>query len=380
MELGVQSRRPARFKYIQTRIEPQVIEAAKPEAPAFFYIGKNYNNIKWLLGQFESGFCSGDLIAATAMLSKLVVKKERIPDMIVIDMACNENDISTFRKNIKVLNVYSPIVLGAKQVTTEQMNLIRKKRLVDDIVRLGEGEASLADKTDFLKRIKLFDQKQSGRKPMVEDSVQHELGMNNFFKRIFDIVVASFAVVVLTPVLLLIALCIKLESRGPVFYNAYRAGRGFKIFKFFKFRTMYVGADTRMNELANMNQYSPGGQVFFKANNDPRVTRLGAFLRNTSLDELPQLLNVLLGDMSIVGNRPLPLYEASALTTNELAERFLAPAGMTGLWQIKKNRQIQLSEMERINLDIDYANKYNFMYDLWIVANTPPALIQKGNA
>jgi len=190
MELGVQSRRPGRFKYIQTRIEPQVIEAAKPEAPAFFYIGKNYNNIKWLLGQFESGFCSGDLIAATAMLSKLVVKKERIPDMIVIDMACNENDISTFRKNIKVLNVYSPIVLGAKQVTTEQMNLIRKKRLVDDIVRLGEGEASLADKTDFLRRIKLFDQKQSGRKPMIEDSVQQELGMNNFFKRIFDIVVA----------------------------------------------------------------------------------------------------------------------------------------------------------------------------------------------
>src|SRR4030095_6430945 len=117
-------------------------------------------------------------------------------------------------------------------------------------------------------------------------------------------------------------LCIKLESNGPVFYNSYRAGRGFKIFKFFKFRTMYVGADSRVDELANMNLYSVGGQVFFKANNDPRVTRVGAMLRNTSLDELPQLLNVLMGDMSIVGNRPLPLYEASALTTHEVAARF----------------------------------------------------------
>jgi len=140
-----------------------------------------------------------------------------------------------------------------------------------------------------------------------------------------------------------------------------------------------VGSDAKVDELANINQYSMCGQVFFKANNDPRVTKVGALLRNTSLDEIPQLLNVLMGDMSIVGNRPLPLYEASALTTNELAERFLAPAGITGLWQIKKRGCQGMSTIERINLDIDYANKYNFMYDLWIVANTPPALIQKAN-
>jgi lipopolysaccharide/colanic/teichoic acid biosynthesis glycosyltransferase len=119
--------------------------------------------------------------------------------------------------------------------------------------------------------------------------------------------------------------------------------------------------------------------VFFKVSNDPRITRVGAFLRNTSLDELPQLINVLLADMSLVGNRPLPLYEAQTLTTDEWAARFMAPAGITGLWQIKKRGQDDMSVEERINLDIDYAKRNNFMYDLWIMANTPTALMQKSN-
>ena len=121
-------------------------------------------------------------------------------------------------------------------------------------------------------------------------------------------------------------------------------------------------------------------QKNMKLQNDPRVTRVGKFLRKTSLDELPQLINVLLGDMSLVGNRPLPLYEAATLTTDEWAKRFLAPAGITGLWQIKKRGNKDMSVEERINLDIYYANKYNFAYDLWIMANTPTALIQKTNA
>jgi len=106
---------------------------------------------------------------------------------------------------------------------------------------------------------------------------------------------------------------------------------------------------------------------------------VGAFLRNSSLDELPQLFNVLLGDMSLVGNRPLPLYEAETLTTDVWAERFMAPAGITGLWQIKKRGQDDMSVEERIGLDIAYANRNNFMYDLWIMANTPTALIQKSS-
>lgn len=142
-----------------------------------------------------------------------------------------------------------------------------------------------------------------------------------------------------------------------------------------------MGADSKVNDLYHLNQYSTvcdkKSPLFFKVTNDPRVTRVGRFLRNTSLDELPQFFNVLKGDMSIVGNRPLPLYEAETLTTDEWAKRFLAPAGITGLWQIRKKTNKNMSIEERIHLDINYADKHNFAYDLWILANTPTALLQK---
>jgi lipopolysaccharide/colanic/teichoic acid biosynthesis glycosyltransferase len=200
-------------------------------------------------------------------------------------------------------------------------------------------------------------------------------------KRFFDIVVSLAAIIVCSPIFILIALIIKLESKGPVIYKSRRAGKGFKIFNFYKFRTMEVGADQKIESLLHLNQYddSKGGARFLKLCDDPRVTRFGKILRNSSLDELPQLFNVLKGDMSLVGNRPLPLYEASTLTTNEFVERFMAPAGITGLWQIKKRGKANMSVEERINLDISYARKGNIFYDFWIIAQTPTALIQKKN-
>ena len=112
------------------------------------------------------------------------------------------------------------------------------------------------------------------------------------------------ALFLLSPLFLLIALAIRIESKGPIFYISKRAGRGYKIFDFFKFRTMFTGADLRIQEFSHLNQYAVSAKVkgpsFFKFNNDPRITKVGTFLRNTSLDELPQLMNVLLGDMSLV--------------------------------------------------------------------------------
>ncbi|RMD71075.1 MAG: sugar transferase, partial [Bacteroidetes bacterium] len=135
----------------------------------------------------------------------------------------------------------------------------------------------------------------------------------------------------------------------------------------------------RLAELAHLNQYEDdvAGPTFLKLHRDPRVTRVGRLLRKTSLDELPQLFNVLKGDMSIVGNRPLPLYEAQMLTTDEWAERFLAPAGLTGLWQVRKKFEKHMSSQERIRLDARYARECSFLADLKIMLQTLPAVIQE---
>jgi lipopolysaccharide/colanic/teichoic acid biosynthesis glycosyltransferase len=144
---------------------------------------------------------------------------------------------------------------------------------------------------------------------------------------------------------------------------------------------MVVNADKEIGQLAHLNQYGDNNcqPIFYKIQNDPRVTPFGKFLRNSSLDEIPQLFNVLKGDMSLVGNRPLPLYEACALTTNECVERFNATAGITGLWQVKKRGKAEMSADERIQLDITYARNENLVYDLWIMLSTPAALLQKSS-
>jgi len=233
---------------------------------------------------------------------------------------------------------------------------------------------------EFIKKLKNY-KNQRGNKPYVTQQVLEEIPKIKLWtlKRTFDIVVSSTLLLLLSPVMLLIALLIKLESRGPIFYISKRAGAGYRIFNFYKFRSMRVGADAELKKLAHLNQYSendPNG-VFFKIKNDPRVTRIGNFIRNTSLDELPQLINVLIGDMSLVGNRPLPLYEAEKLTKDQIAWRFLAPAGITGLWQVTKRGKDNMSPEERIALDMEYAMKNSFWLDIKILFSTIPALLQK---
>ena len=240
-------------------------------------------------------------------------------------------------------------------------------------------------------------------------------------KRLFDVISSFCALILLLPLFLLIALAIRIESKGPVFYYSWRIGTGFQAFKFYKFRSMYTGADSRLKELKHLNQYGTAtdpntagdesrsktsenasgllytdgmalteaefrqlkkekeGATFIKIKDDPRVTRVGKFIRNTSLDELPQLWNVFIGDMSIVGNRPLPLYEAEKITTDRFARRFLAPAGITGLWQVTKRGKGEMSEEERMQLDNDYARDYSFRRDIKLILKTIPALLQKEN-
>ena len=222
-------------------------------------------------------------------------------------------------------------------------------------------------------------------KPEIKNCIEKGDQENNFTvkistsKRIFDIAVASFVLLLISPILLLVAILIKLESKGPVFYFSKRVGTGYEVFNFYKFRSMFVGADAKLAQLAASNQYvsTDGSALFVKIKDDPRITTIGKIIRKTSIDEFPQLINVLRGEMSIVGNRPLPLYEAEKLTQDEWSARFLAPGGLTGLWQVTKRGKSDMSVEERINLDIEYARNWSLWYDLKILFKTIPAMIQK---
>ncbi len=351
----------------------------------FFYIGRKTSSIDCLIRSYETGYAAENTENAKFILNRLVSQENSVPAVFIIDSAINNKEISDIFQYVSTLTDISavPFIIDAANASVAEIESIRKLEFVDEILFLNDYKSEhLFGKINFLKKIKQRSQLLRD-KNTIETSANDQPDSRNILKRGFDIILSSILLLIASPIFLLIALAIKIESRGPVFYISKRAGRGYKIFNFFKFRTMYTGADLMRKDFLHMNQYnadSTGESVFFKINNDPRITKVGLFLRKTSLDELPQFVNVLIGDMSLVGNRPLPLYEAAALTTDVWAKRFMAPAGITGLWQIKKRGQDEMSTEERLTLDIDYAERYNFMYDLWIMANTPSALIQKTNA
>jgi lipopolysaccharide/colanic/teichoic acid biosynthesis glycosyltransferase len=349
--------------------------------PSFFYIGRDEERIKRISALFDSGFIAEHFSSAQDALQNLNTKEDTTPDVIIIDVPYSESTLHEFVSFLRKSETLTlvPLLYNKNQVINGYKEQLKKIKLIDDIIDIDSFQYNLSDKINFLRETKVYAHQygSSNATTVVKKAPACEPGNEFNIKRILDIILASLIMVILFPVFLLIALAIKIESRGSVFYNSYRAGTGFKIFRFYKFRTMHVGADKKLQDLAHLNQYN--NSLFFKVNNDPRVTHVGTFLRRTSLDELPQLLNVLKGDMSLVGNRPLPLYEAATLTTNESVERFMAPAGMTGLWQIKKRGKSNMSVEERISLDIAYARKHNLAYDLWIMANTPGALFQKSN-
>jgi lipopolysaccharide/colanic/teichoic acid biosynthesis glycosyltransferase len=349
----------------------------------FYYIGKNSSYMEKLVGMYKRGYASEALENAKAeLIRSLEQEKNIIPEVILCEARFDYAAIRSFTVFLKQHPALSsiPFMLDASGLSEKEIKLCKKNTRPDEIIFLEAcDEPMLKAKVQFLRKIKAGGTDAAA--PRIEEKLNRHPSTGHPLKRIFDILVSALALCILSPLFLLIALAIRLESSGPVFYIAKRAGRGYRIFNFFKFRTMIQGADKRIDELTHLNQYNGDSRspVFFKMNNDPRITRIGRFLRNTSLDELPQLINVFLGDMSLVGNRPLPLYEAQTLTTDQYAARFMAPAGITGLWQVKKRGNKDMSAEERINIDIAYASKCNFATDLWIIANTPTALLQKEN-
>ena len=199
-------------------------------------------------------------------------------------------------------------------------------------------------------------------------------GVDFVVKRAFDLVAPSVLLVLISPVLAVIALAIKLDSRGPVFYRSMRPGIGGRPFACLKFRTMHSGAEAMQDELERHNEM---GGAIFKIREDPRVTRVGTFLRRWSLDELPQLFNVLRGEMSLVGPRPLPQRDYDRLEDWH-RKRYLVLPGLTGLWQVSGRSELDFDELVR--LDFLYLERWSVGLDLSILLKTVPAVVRAKGA
>jgi lipopolysaccharide/colanic/teichoic acid biosynthesis glycosyltransferase len=198
---------------------------------------------------------------------------------------------------------------------------------------------------------------------------------SRLLKRCFDIAVASLVLFFLSPVLLTVALAIKLDSKGGVIYRQPRRGRNGTEFTIMKFRTMYEGAEARRGDVLHLNEVD--GPLFKVKKGDPRVTRIGGFLRKYSLDEFPQLLNVIKGDMSLVGPRPFVIYEADQIT-GWASRRLDSTPGITGLWQVLGRNDIPFDEM--VKLDYLYVTNWSLWWDLKILCQTVPVVLGKRGA
>ena len=363
---------------------------------------------------------------------------------ICVPHVANEHFIVFFERNVrseditaitylrkKCHNVY--IILITDNMSNEERDIYMKCGINDTIV----NDASV---TELNKKIQFI----SDRENILFDEERPKHKILKFqiplWKRLFDIFFSGLAIIILSPVFIITAIAIKLESKGPVLFKSKRVGTNYTIFDFLKFRSMYIDAEDHLKELSKeRNQYAesreeeelktvtaPLGEqaeqdmidmgmesmmmigdeeimlvgddfvmaesdfskkkeedinnAFVKIENDPRITKVGRFIRKYSIDELPQLFNILKGDMSIVGNRPLPLYEAEKLTVDSSIDRFMAPAGLTGLWQVEeRGKGGNMSAEERKQLDITYGQTYNFMLDMKIIFRTLTAFIQKEN-
>lgn len=336
-----------------------------------------------------------------------------------------QRDADIDYRNIRFLRSWMP-ACGILLITSHPLN-DRERR---DYLAAGVNSAVSGEVTreDFLRTLQFITDYTFTHKPVVGTRNDMRLFRMPLWKRTFDVAAAFGAIVVLSPLLAAVAVAIKLDSPGPVLYKSKRVGSNYRIFDFLKFRSMRSDAEERLRELGDRNQYASGEpdtesakmtfeaddverlladasdgmlfsddfaipeeehlqkvgteqeNAFVKIENDPRITPLGRFLRKYSIDELPQLVNILRGDMSVVGNRPLPLYEAERLTSDEYIERFMCPSGLTGLWQVEKRGHAgRLSPDERKQLDIRYARNMSPWFDLKIILRTFTAFIQKEN-
>ena len=398
------------------------------------YLGKNsetQERLKYIPGRLVQ-FATNYKDAAAACAPH--VRNEHF--ILFYEQSVQAEDITaiTYIKK-KCKNVY--IILLTRQLTLDDRKMYQKCG-INDTIDVNSSITELNKKITFI----------SDREMMLFDDAPSKHRILRFkiplWKRLFDIFFSLLGIIILSPVFIITAIAIRLESKGPIIFKSKRVGTNYTVFDFLKFRSMYADAEQRLKEVAKEagNQYAekdneeekdhqsvitaPLGEeaemmmmdmgmesdmmisddevmlvgddfvvsesdfnkekevennnAFVKIENDPRVTKVGKFIRKYSIDELPQLFNILKGDMSIVGNRPLPLYEAEKLTVDSSIDRFMAPAGLTGLWQVEERGKGGLmSAEERKQLDITYGQTYCFTMDMKIIFRTLTAFIQKDN-
>lgn len=254
-----------------------------------------------------------------------------------------------------------------QQVVTQQ--LLKQQMLQSDAEQVSDFGRLLAERQAELKQLeKNFQQQRWQRRVLpAQARTMHLLGAA--FKRSLDVCGAAVALVMLSPLLLLTALAIWLEDRGPVLFAQERVGQYGRVFRFYKFRSMLRNAEALKDSLAHLNESSDG--VIFKSRRDPRITRVGRVIRRTSIDELPQLWNVLRGDMSLVGPRP-PVPREVADYSPEARKRLDIRPGLTCIWQVSGRSEIPFQR--QVQMDQDYILRHSLTLDLTLLLKTVKAV------
>jgi exopolysaccharide biosynthesis polyprenyl glycosylphosphotransferase len=280
-------------------------------------------------------------------------------------LACNFDNLLTFLRSTVVDEVVVALPMRSLHARASEVATICEEQgiVVRFISNLFDGKTSRP-------RVVVVE----GDSLITHNTARLE-GWPVVIKRLVDIVASAAMSLVLLPVFLLTALLIKLTSPGPVFFVQKRLGLNKRHFGIYKFRTMVVDAEKRMKEIEHLNEVT--GPVF-KIKNDPRITPIGKFLRKTSIDELPQLFNVLRGDMSLVGPRPLPLRDYEGFNEDWQRRRFSVRPGVTCLWQIGGRSSISFEEW--MQLDLQYIDKWSLLLDFKILLKTIPAVLKGSGA
>ena len=378
------------------------------------YIGRYERTIEHFSKQVKESFYH---VLTYAKATKIIDKIREKYDIIILfeqtDIQKDILDIEYLRK--KYPGIYMVLVMDS---LTKEESLQYLKAGINNTIPFEAPQEAIESLINFQKR-----RKQQKIKDIQKKGENIQTFKLPVWKRCFDIVSSGFALIILSPLLIITAIAIRMESKGAVIYKSKRVGSNYQIFDFLKFRSMYTNADKHLKDYNSLNQYQTDSieediiweetpdfeeneneivlisddfviseeayinkktqeqkNAFVKLENDPRITRIGRIIRKYSIDELPQLINILKGDMSVVGNRPLPLYEAEFLTSDEYIDRFMAPAGLTGLWQVeKRGNSGKMSADERKQLDIKYAKTFSFWLDMKIILKTVTAFIQKEN-